>query len=104
MSAPDSPNDGPRQRLLHQLDRMVESGRVTPDEAAELRTAGDDPEQFDAVIHAIRQRHAGPKLDAAVEAGEMTEAEAAAHLAALGEGEHDPALRAQLRHHPGGSG
>lgn len=96
---PDPMSDQTRQRLLAQLDRMVESGRVTEAEAAELRAAGDDHKRFDRAIRSIRQRHASPKLDAAVAADEMTADEASGHLTSLGDGTHDAALRAQLRHH-----
>ncbi len=92
----EQPSDKTRQRLLAQLDRMVTSGRVTRAEAADLRAAGSDGAAFDAVIRAIRQRHAAPKLDAAVEAGEMDSEEAAGHLADIGEGDHDRSLRARL--------
>ena len=45
-----------RERLLKQLDKMVESGRVTETEAAQLRTAAD-PGEFDRAVRAIRVRH-----------------------------------------------
>lgn len=96
---PEPMGEQTRQRLLAQLDKMVESGRVTDEEAAQLRAAGDDHDQFDRVIRNIRQRHASPKLDAAVQAGEMTAEEATGHLADLGHGSHDAELRAHLRHH-----
>ena len=96
---PEPMGEQTRQRLLAQLDKMVESGRVTDEEAAELRAAANDHDRFDSVIRSIRQRHASPKLEAAVEAGEMTAEEATNHLADLGHGSHDAELRAQLRHH-----
>ncbi len=81
---------------------MVEHGRVTEAEAARLRAATDD-EGFEAGMRAIRARHAGAKLDAAVEAGQMTRGEADANLERLRNGEHPGALREQLRGiHPRG--
>jgi len=58
-----------RERLLEQLGRMVETGRVTETEAARLRAATDSDE-FDDAARDIRVRHAGAHLDAAVEGGQ----------------------------------
>jgi hypothetical protein len=85
-----------RARLIKQLDKMVESGRVTETEAARLRAAGDSDE-FDDAARDIRVRHAGAHLTAAVEGGDMTQEEANAHLESLKDGEHPRSLRAHLR-------
>ncbi|MGI8801666.1 MAG: hypothetical protein ACR2KV_05760 [Solirubrobacteraceae bacterium] len=85
-----------RTRLLARLDAMVGSGRVTSGEAARLRAAADANE-FDATITDIRIRHAGGRLDSAVEDGALTRAEAEAFVERIRRGEHSTALRAHLR-------
>jgi hypothetical protein len=85
-----------RARLIESLDRMVDSGRVTEDEAARLRSAEGDTQAFDAVAREIRVRHATPKLVAAVDGGTMTQAEADTALDQLRAGEHSRSLRARL--------
>jgi hypothetical protein len=90
---------GRREKLLEGLDRMVESGQVTETEAARLRTAAD-PDEFENAVRGIRVRHAGAKMDAAVEGGNMTQEEANANLARLEAGEHPRSLRAHLRKLP----
>ncbi len=45
------------ERIIEQLDKMVASGRITPEEAARLRaTAGTS--EFDSAMGAVRARHA----------------------------------------------
>lgn len=75
---------------------MVASGRVSDKEAERLRAASDE-DSFEAGIREIRARHAGAKLDAAVQAGQMTREEADANLERLRQGEHPRALKAHLR-------
>ncbi len=84
-----------RARILERLDKMVASGRVTEAEAARLRTAAD-PDQFDDAVRSIRIRHAGARLEAAVESGQMTREEADGYLERLGKGEHPRSLRTHL--------
>ncbi len=84
-----------RRRLLARVDRMVESGQVTDDEASRLRAAKTDGD-FDAAVVAIRSRHAGARLAAAVDAGRMSQAEADANLERIQRGEHPRGLRAHL--------
>jgi hypothetical protein len=86
------------ERILQQVEQMVASGRITGEEADELRAAGGTL-RFDAVVGAIRARHAVAYLDAAVAAGAMSQAEAEADLARLRRGEHPTGLRAKLRMH-----
>jgi hypothetical protein len=81
------------ERIIQQLDRMVASGRITETEAAELRTTEGTP-RFAAAVGAVRVRHAGAHLQAAVDAGEMSQAEADASLAQLRGGEHPKGSRA----------
>jgi polyhydroxyalkanoate synthesis regulator phasin len=94
------------QRIMQQVDKMVATGRITKEEADELRATEGTP-QFDVVVGAIRARHAGAHLRAAVAAGEMSQAEANAAVAQLRSGAHPKGLRARLRMHrslpPGGS-
>jgi hypothetical protein len=84
-----------RKRLLERLDRMVETGQVTGEEADRLRGAGTDDE-FNAAVVAVRSRHAEARLNAAVEAGVMTQAESDANLERIRQGEHPRGLRAHL--------
>jgi hypothetical protein len=49
------------------------------------------------VSFTIRARHARARLDAAVEAGQMTPAEACANMERIPKGEHPCSLRAHLR-------
>ncbi len=91
-----------RERIVKNLDSMVESGRVTETEAAHLREA-PQPAAFERAIRDIRIRHAATKLDAAVEAGEMSKQDAEAILERLRRGEHSGSLRARLRKPPPGS-
>lgn len=84
------------QRILEQLDRMVASGRITPEEANRLRGAAGTTE-FDAVMTNIRARHAQAHTDAAVAAGTMSPEDAAAALASVRQGNHSADLRRRIR-------
>jgi hypothetical protein len=90
---PQSPRS--RRRLIERLDHMVAAGQITEGEATQLRTARSERE-FDAAVVAIRSRHAGARLDEAVQSGHMTRAEADANLERLRNGEHPRGLRAHL--------
>ena len=86
------------ERILQQLDTMVASGRITEDEAADLRAAtGTD--QFERAVGAIQARHAGEHMESAIAAGEMTPEEANAYLDRLRRGDHPKGLRARLTKH-----
>jgi hypothetical protein len=85
-----------RKRLMEQLDRLVKSGQVTAEEATALRGA-TNAEDFEAAVLGIRTRHARARFDAAVEAGQMTQAEADANLEHIRKGEHPRGLRGHLR-------
>jgi polyhydroxyalkanoate synthesis regulator phasin len=83
-------------RVIEQLDRMVASGRITPEEADWLRvTAGTT--EFHAVMGAIRARHAQAHTDAAVAAGTMSAEDAAAALESVRQGDHSADLRRRIR-------
>jgi polyhydroxyalkanoate synthesis regulator phasin len=86
------------ERIIQQVDRMVAAGRITEEEARELRAA-EGTARFDAVVGAIRARHADAHLQEAVAAGDMSQAEADAAVAQLRSGEHPKGLRATLRLH-----
>jgi polyhydroxyalkanoate synthesis regulator phasin len=84
------------ERIMEQLDKMVASGRITPDEAARLRvTAGTS--EFDAAVAAIRARHAQAHTDRAVEEGHMSVEEADGYLARVRDGDHSRELRADIK-------
>ena len=86
----------PREKILARLDHMVAAGRIAPDEAARLRGARDD-EEFELAMGAVRARHAGTRLDAAVAAGHMTRGHADEWLGRLRNGDHPRELRGLLR-------
>lgn len=44
-----------RDRILRQLEKMLASGRITPEEAERLKSA--DPAEFEAAVRAISERH-----------------------------------------------
>ena len=85
-----------REKILARLDHMVAAGRVTPDEAARLRDA-DDAEEFELAMGAIRARHAGARLNAAVDSGHMTRGDADEWKGRLRAGDHPRELRGLLR-------
>ena len=83
-------------RILERLDQMVSSGRITPDEAAQLRATAGTP-GFDAVMASVRTRHAQAHTDAAVATGTMTPQDAADSLERVRGGEHSAELRRHIR-------
>ena len=85
-----------RTRLLERLDHLVRSGQVTEEEATDLRAATND-EDYQAAVVRIRTRHARVRLDAAVEAGQITPAQASVNLEQIKKGKHPRGLRAHLR-------
>jgi hypothetical protein len=95
-SAADSTGPGgDQQRVLRQLDRMVAAGRVTAQEAERLRAARDAA-GFEAVLGEIRARHAGPELEAAVQDGQLSGAEAEDLQHQIRRGDHPRGLRRRL--------
>jgi hypothetical protein len=92
--APTTPKN--RKRLLERLDHLLRSGQVTAEEATDLRSA-TNAEDYEATVVSIRTRHARTRLDAAVEAGQMTQAEASANLEQPKKGEHPRGLRGHLQ-------
>lgn len=88
----------PQGRLLERLDKLVEAGRLTEDEAQRLRRA--DPSTRNDIIREIRLRHAQAKLHTALEDGRMTQTEVEDVLDRVANGEH-PRFLGRLRPHGG---
>ena len=91
---------GSRTRVIERLDRMVASGRITRRRrTACVRAVGTAA--FDAVITAIRARHAQAHTDTAVMAGTMSPEDAAYVHWRIGtsDGEHSADLRRQHSGH-----
>jgi hypothetical protein len=84
------------RRMLDRLDSMVAAGRITSEEAAQLRAAEGSP-GFDDVVARIRARHAQAHTDPAVAEGRMSHEEADALLERVLAGEHSAELRKQVR-------
>lgn len=87
-----------QRRILEQIDTMVASGRITSQEATQLRAA-QGTDEFDGVVNAIRARHAGAHMEVAIASGDMSPGEAEGYLERLRHGEHPEGLRARLRQH-----
>jgi hypothetical protein len=83
-------------RMMQRLEAMVENGRITPEEAAQLRATEGTP-AFDDVVAQIRARHAQAHTDPAVAAGEMSQERADHLLERVRAGEHSSELRKQVR-------
>jgi polyhydroxyalkanoate synthesis regulator phasin len=77
-------------KVPRRLDRLVEAGRITADEARRLQ-AGDT----DAATE-VRVRHATALVEGAVAAGRVSREEADRLLVRLRAGEHSPELRREL--------
>jgi hypothetical protein len=84
------------QRMMERLDAMVANGRITADEAAQLRATEGTP-AFDDVVACIRARHAQAHTDPAVAEGTMSPEEADHLLGRVVAGEHSTELRKQVR-------
>jgi polyhydroxyalkanoate synthesis regulator phasin len=83
-------------RMMERLDAMVANGRITEEEAAQLREAEGTP-AFDDVVAQVRARHAQAHTDTAVADGTMSQEEADALLGRVLAGEHSAQLRKQVR-------
>ena len=83
-------------RMMQRLDAMVANGRITTEEAAQLRAAEGTP-AFEAVVARVRARHAQAHTDPAVADGTMSREEADELLARVRAGEHSTELRKQVR-------
>jgi len=97
MAEPDAVRGGDRKPpTSRQVEALVRSGRVAPDEAERLLGAGEAGETEDAMT-LVRLRHAGARLDALVADGRISRGEADVLLGRIRRGEHSPTLRAQIR-------
>lgn len=78
------------------IDRLVSSGRLTEEQAKELRqaTSGEDLGQR---AHAIQVQHASRALAEAVAAGKLSQAAADEYLDRLNRGENAHRVRRELR-------
>ena len=83
-------------RMMQRLDAMVSNGRITPEEAAQLR-ATEGTAAFDDVVAGVRARHAQAHTDPAVAEGTMSQEEADHLLQRVLAGEHSTELRKQVR-------
>lgn len=83
-------------RMMERLDAMVANGRITEDEAADLRSS-EGTAAFDDVVARIRARHAQAHTDPAVADGRMSQDEADGLLERVRAGEHSAELRKQVR-------
>lgn len=90
------------QRIIEQVEKMVESGRITEAEAAQLR-ATEGTLEFEAAVGAIRARHASALMETAIADGEMNQQEADEYVERLRKGEHPKGLRARLWIHRTGT-
>jgi len=90
--------------LEGRLDRMLALGRITPEEAARVRSASSAEERSGALA-AIRLRHAGERLAVGVEEGRLTGEEAHDALEQLAHGGDATDVRQLLgrRGHPDGN-
>lgn len=83
-------------RLMQRLDAMVANGRITAEEAEELRAA-EGTDAFDEAVARVRARHARAHTDPAVADGTMSQEEADHLLERVLAGEHSTELRKQVR-------
>jgi polyhydroxyalkanoate synthesis regulator phasin len=83
-------------RIVEQLHRMVETGRISDAEAQRLRSTRGTAE-FAAVLNEVRARHAAAHLDRAVEEGRMGAEQAADFLDRVRAGDHSRRLRCEIR-------
>jgi polyhydroxyalkanoate synthesis regulator phasin len=82
--------------MMQRLDAMVASGRITAEEAAQLR-ATEGTAAFDEAVAQVRARHAQAHTDPAVAEGTMSQEQADQLLERVLAGEHSAELRKQVR-------
>lgn len=83
-------------RMMERLDAMVANGRITAEEAVQLRAA-EGTAAFDDVVARVRARHARAHTDPAVAEGTMSQEEADDLVGRVLAGEHSTELRKQVR-------
>jgi hypothetical protein len=81
-----------RRPTATQLDRMQQTGRLTPAEAAALNSTEDDRAR-DGVLGSIRARHIAARLAGAVDDGRVTAENAQTLADRARAGEHGRELR-----------
>ena len=82
-------------KIVGQVEAMLAAGRITEDEAADIRAARG-PDELDRAVGMIGARHAGGHIESAVASGEMTRQEGDAYLDELRAGRNPKGLRARL--------
>lgn len=88
----DDNTDRPTSRLLERLDDMVRAGRISPEEAEQVRAAGTSGDPHE-VVGEIRLRHARAAVAAAVEDGRLTQDQADSMIEQVKDGELPRFLR-----------
>ena len=84
------------QRIIEQVDKMVASGRITPEEGERLRAA-QGTDAFEEAVANVRARHAQAHTNSAVSDGRMSQAEADGLLERVRSGEHSRELRSHIK-------
>ena len=83
-------------RLVGRLDKMVQAGRLTEEDAERLRAAANSG-QLDDAVREIQLKHARERVNTALENGRLTQEEARAIFDRLAKGEDLRFLRGLLR-------
>ena len=87
---PSAPNVPTPQQLAH----LRATGKLTTEDVLALESG--DSEQNDTVMRGVRARHARARLEAAVDAGSVSEEEAADLIQQVKHGYHSRQLRARI--------
>jgi polyhydroxyalkanoate synthesis regulator phasin len=82
-------------RLIGRLDKMVQAGRLTEEDAERLRAAANSG-QLDDAIREIQLKHARERVNTALENGRLGQEEARAIFDRLAKGEDPRFLRGLL--------
>lgn len=82
-------------RLIGRLDKMVQTGRLTEEDAQRLRAAANSG-QLDDAVREIQLKHARERVNTAVENGRLGQEEARAIFDRLAKGEDPHFLRGLL--------
>ena len=93
---PEEEHTMDQQRMMERLDAMVSNGRITDEEAVQLRATEGTP-AFGDVVAGIRARHAQVHTEPAVADGTMSQEKADGLLERVLAGEHSTELRKQVR-------
>lgn len=85
-----------KDRIMEQLHRMVETGRISDAEAQRLRATRGTAE-FATALNEVRARHAATHLDRAAEEGRIGREQGADFLDRVRAGDHSRRLRSDIR-------